>query len=136
MKRLNQLIRQSERPFVVVSFFKLDHKGCQAQLPELVDIQKSEEGKANVLLVALDADSKTDEEVKAYAGKIGADFAMYTQSEGSADFILSHWPDWDGEFPVSCIFRNSGDTVELIKGLPDAAEIMLIVNRHQKLGSI
>lgn len=132
--KLMSVIRAAQRPFVVVSFFPMEHGACKAVLPDLTRMESAEGGKASLVLVTVDAQGKSDAELREYLGGVGANFATYTIEDDPKGFVIGLDSLWDGDFPVSFLYRNSGEVVELIKGLPDQEEITLMVNHLEKLG--
>jgi hypothetical protein len=132
--KLLSVIRAAERPFVVVSFFPMEHDACKAVLPDLTRMETAEGGKASVVLVVVDAKGKSDADLQKYLGGVGAQFTAFTIEDDPQGFVMGLDSLWDGGFPVSFLYRNSGEAVELIKGLPDQEEITLMVNHLEKLG--
>lgn len=131
---LEAAIKAAQRPFVVVSFFPMEHKACQAVLPDLTQMESSPEGKANVVLVVVDAKGKSDADLQSYLFGVGANFTALTVEDDPAGFVMGLDSLWDGEFPVSFLYRNTGEAVELIKGLPESGEVTMMVNHIEKLG--
>lgn len=132
---LGDLIADSERPYVIVNFFATWCKPCAQELPELVALQNAADSKVEVILISIDSEEDAESKLREFLADFGVDFQTYAQVNHPGAFVAQFYTLWDNRIPLSLIFTREGKLVEAITGITDRAEIELIVNMHQKLGS-
>jgi thiol-disulfide isomerase/thioredoxin len=132
---LQKLIKDSDRPYVLINFFATWCKPCITELPELVALQSDPLSEVKVLLVSIDnvVDAKT--KLRAFLADNGVDFQTYARPENETALIQEFYPIWNNRIPLSLIFNHDGRLLEAITGMTDRSEIELIVNKHKRLGS-
>lgn len=133
--RLNEIMGQSERPFVLVNFFATWCKPCKEEIPDLVALQQDPESKVEVILVSIDDPGDVDSKLGSFLGNLGVTFKAYSHSEGENWFVKQFYPDWGQSIPLTLIYEKGGDRIAAIEGLTDRSEIELLINKHLKLGS-
>jgi len=131
---LLEIIHESERPFVLVNFFATWCRPCREEMPDLVALHHDTTKQVEVVLISVDKEADARAKLHNFLNDLGVDFQTYARTEREAAFIKDFYLYWDGRIPLSLLYNNDGEQLEVFKGMTDRKEIQMVVNRHHKLG--
>jgi thiol-disulfide isomerase/thioredoxin len=133
---LQDMVRKSERPFVLVNFFATWCRPCRTEMPELVALQQDPASEVQVLLVSIDNQDAITSKLPGFLADNGVDFQTYASPDADGSALIGElYPIWNNSIPLSLIYNREGRLLEAISGMTDRSEIELIVNKHKRLGS-
>ena len=131
---LLEIIHTSERPFVLVNFFATWCRPCREEMPDLVQLQHDEKAQIKVVLISVDKPNDAKAKLHNFLNDYNVDFPTYARTKDEAAFIKDFYLYWDGRIPLSLLYNNKGEQLDVFKGMTDSQEIKMVVNRHAKLG--
>lgn len=106
-------VKSSTARLVLVNIWATWCQPCVEEFPELVKIREDFKGRGvEVLLVSADFDDQM-EKLNAFLLKNKVDFEVYLKAGKDMDFIESFDPRWSGALPVTFLFDDRGQVVEL-----------------------
>ena len=130
-EQLLELIYHSDRPYVLVNFFATWCRPCKEELPDLIELKKDASSDVEVILVSVDKPNDAKTKLHNFLNDLGVDFQTYAKSENEAAFIKSFYGYYDGRIPLTLLYDNQGNQLEVFKGMTDRQEIELVVNKHR-----
>lgn len=132
---LRAMIKESDKPYTLINFFATWCKPCIQELPDLVALHNDPQSKIQVVLISIDAPDVAASKLHDFVADKGIDFQTYVVTKETGAFISQFYTIWNERIPLSLLYSKAGRMVEALEGITDRAEIELIVNMHEKLGS-
>lgn len=103
-------------------------------MPDLVQLQHDEKAQIKVVLISVDKPNDAKAKLHNFLNDYNVDFPTYARTKDEAAFIKDFYLYWDGRIPLSLLYNNKGEQLDVFKGMTDSQEIKMVVNRHAKLG--
>ena len=130
--KLHKLVKKNKRPYTLVSYYKSECQPCELGIPELADLQREENSKVQIILVAADenADPKSLAE---FLFGLKVDFKSYYNEEAYEILIKPDCPEVSELQPPFSLLYKEGVVIEKISGFTDRQEVEMLVNKHEKL---
>jgi thiol-disulfide isomerase/thioredoxin len=129
------MIKEADQPYTLINFFATWCKPCIQELPDLVALHNDPQSKIQVILISIDSPDVAEGKLHSFVADNGIDFQTYAVTEKVGAFVAQFYTIWNERIPLSLLYSKSGRMVEALEGVTDRAEIELIVNMHEKLGS-
>lgn len=129
---LQQMVTQTQRPYVVVNFFTTYCKPCEKEIPDLWQMNQAEDAEAEILFVSMDENQKElPTLINGMFDRMGLSFQAYHYTLSEAEtFIRQVYPEWRGDIPLNLIFRKDGHLVTGL-GMTDPVELTMIIHNDQ-----
>jgi thiol-disulfide isomerase/thioredoxin len=129
------MIKGSDKPYTLINFFATWCKPCIQELPDLIALHNDPQSKIQVVLISIDKPEDATGKLHDFLADNQVDFQTYAVTEQPGVFVAQFYTIWNERIPLSLLYSKSGSMVEALTGVTDRAEIELIVNMHEKLGS-
>jgi len=128
---LRREIQSSQRPYVLINFFRMDCAPCAIELMELAQLHADPESQVAVKLISFDAPEVAHSDLASYFQQLGIQITVYHFDPSEAlPFLAQQAPHWDQTPPLNLIFAQPDRLVEST-GLTNRKEVQLIVHADQ-----
>lgn len=114
--KLKEVLNTNKGKVVLINFFATWCPPCRKEVPELIDLKKSYEGK-DVVFIGLNVDETGEETLVPFAEKVGFNYSVYL-----ADPELSKEYQIDA-IPNSFLFSKDGKLIQNLKGYVDPVSL-------------
>jgi thiol-disulfide isomerase/thioredoxin len=132
----DNLVRNSQKDFVLVNFYATWCGPCRRELPDLVAMAKDTASNTQIMLISIDSPEDVQQKLPSFLTEYGIDFATYTRVSEPGKFIARYYPGYQGTIPLTLIFRKGGEMLEAIVGMTSGKELEMILNRHSKINEM
>ena len=130
-KNLEDVIKTSEKPYVVVNLFATYCKPCLKEIPELIKVRNDLNSETEVIFISVDDAEDVKTKLAGFLHKHNMDFpTYYYHSDSVRKFVRDVYPEWNRQIPLNLVFSNDGELIEKT-GMTDQDEIEMIINQYK-----
>lgn len=110
------VIEEYKGKIVLLNFFGKQCKWCMKEIPHLVDLQKTFQGKLQIVAIHAQQ-AMTPGERHMLDKRFHFNYPIYEYAD-NADFVqyIAHRAQWEGGLPFSIIFDQTGSAAKIIPG--------------------
>ena len=118
----NNILALNKGKVVIVNFFATWCPPCRKEIPELINLSKTYEGK-NLQIIGISVDENGEEAVIPFAQKVGFNYPVYlTTPELNTTFNID-------AVPQIFLYDKNGKLITNLKGYVDAKELSAMIEK-------
>lgn len=134
--KLDELIRSSSRPYVLVNFYATWCGPCRKEMPSLVALQNDPASEVEVIFISIDEAGDIEKALPGFLTEMGVNFKTWFRATEADAFVRGIYAVWDGRIPLSLLYSNKGQLIEPIHGLTTEKEIKMVIEQFKMLQDV
>jgi thiol-disulfide isomerase/thioredoxin len=129
LSELKEKTASNNKVITVLNLWATWCEPCKEEIPWLLEIQKKNQEKINLLLVSMDPKSQLSK-AKFFLDSIGVDFTTYFKTEKDEVIIEGLSKNWSGTLPATFIFDSKGSLLDQNIGEIKEADLKSLISQH------
>ncbi len=130
-EKIEALVRETARPYVLVNFYSTYCKPCIQEIPDLIKLKNNPASEVEVYFVSLDEPEIRESLLDGFLIRHSMNFRSFHYDPAHVEnYVKKVYPKWNRTIPLNILYHNTGRIVE-ITGMTDPREIELIISKDQ-----
>lgn len=135
-EQLMDLVKEADKPYVLLNFYNTTCKPCVKEIPELAELTDHPDEHVNVHFIALGEKEASNKDLTRFWKKLQIAPPIYcVNTESLNTFLKEHrQPNQSSTLPMSLIMSQNGRLVKKITSFTDAHEVHMIIHKDESFG--